>query len=275
MSYERLDVGYDYGAVGGAGFATDIVRTRSGREYTNRRWAEALGRWELGLRNNVQGQMKDYLRDFHRAHGGRERRFGFKDWSDYQANDQALAPTGAKTVQLIKTYTAGSLTDTRTIALPVQGTVSLARGGAPFAGWTLDHDTGLLTLTADQITPISAITQAVQAVITAAGHGRQVGDWIYLDAITGMTEANGLTVEVVGVAGDDLTVDLDTTGFTAYAGGGNLEVYVQPGEALAWTGEFDCLARFDTDEFPASFEAWTTAGGVWSIESLPVVEVRP
>jgi hypothetical protein len=67
-------------------------------------------------------------------------------------------------------------------------------------------------------TNITAISPAEQAVVTAAGHGLAAGDLAYLTGITGLLPLNGLIVSVVSVAGNDVTIDVDTTQFPAYSG---------------------------------------------------------
>ena len=70
----------------------------------------------------------------------------FKDWNDYSVTAQSLgtAPSGTTAVQLVKTYTYGSETYTRTITKPVASTVTVYQNGSPKSG-TLDEATGLFT----------------------------------------------------------------------------------------------------------------------------------
>lgn len=65
---------------------------------------------------------------------------------------------------------------------------------------------------------ITAITQAAQAVVTVPGHDYEVGWRGQFTGVLGMVEINGLVVEIVDIDGDDITVDLDTTGFSAFTG---------------------------------------------------------
>lgn len=74
---------------------------------------------------------------------------------------------------------------------------------------------------------ITAITQASQAQITAAGNNFAVGDLCQVLGVSGMTEINGKTVRVVS-AGNTFTVDLDTLGFTAYTTGGRAQNLMAP-----------------------------------------------
>lgn len=87
--------------------------------------------------------------------------------------------------------------------------------------------------TADPFTTAVTITGATQAnpgVITAASHGRAVGDEVYIDSIVGMTQLNHqhYLVNTVPTA-NTLTlktmagVVVDTSAYTAYSSGGKLE----------------------------------------------------
>jgi len=67
-------------------------------------------------------------------------------------------------------------------------------------------------------TAITAITQATQAVVTAVNHNFSVGQHFYIDNVTGMTRINGLNGLIVAVSGNNLTIDVDTSGFAAYTG---------------------------------------------------------
>jgi uncharacterized protein (TIGR02217 family) len=270
----RLDLGYDYGMAGGPEWSTTVAMTRAGYEARNANWEQERGRWDAGQRN-IDGDKLEYLFAFFNARRGRAQAFRFKDWLDYQATDQALAPDGTPTVQLTKTYADGGVSYVKPITKPVSGTVSLTRGGSPFANYTLDATTGVVTLTADASAAISDVTLAAPATVTAAGHGYAAGETVYIEG-TG-TSLDGQAWEVANVSTDTFDAkDSDTTGDT-YGGAGTADQYVQPGEDLAWSGEFDKPARFATDSWPGStFLARDDARDVaiYDLPSLPIVEVR-
>jgi uncharacterized protein (TIGR02217 family) len=77
---------------------------------------------------------------------GRVHSFRFKDWNDYQANDQAMeAGDGTSDPrQLTKAYTFGTQTYVRTILLPLVSTVVITANGAPISV-TVDPLTGMVT----------------------------------------------------------------------------------------------------------------------------------
>lgn len=68
---------------------------------------------------------------------------------------------------------------------------------------------------------ISGITQATQAVLTIVGHGYSVNDQFQVAAVVGMVEINTYVATVVAVPdADNVTVNIDSTKFTAYTSGG-------------------------------------------------------
>lgn len=67
---------------------------------------------------------------------------------------------------------------------------------------------------------ITNITQATQAVVTAAGHGLSVDDPVLFKSVSGMTQINDMLGTVVAVSGNDFTVDINSSGFSAYSSGG-------------------------------------------------------
>ena len=267
-----LDVGRDYRIVGGPEFSTRIVATAAGREQRDQNWEVARGRWDLGERH-IKPATKEALQAFFRCRRGSAQGFRFKDWTDYQAMSEALAATGARDLQLLKTYDDGSGNAyVRTIAKPRAATVELARGGAPYAYTSLDEATGLLTLTPDASVAIGAIGQTSPAVVTTeAAHGLSTGVVVWLAGISGnmASLANAAyTVTVTGAATFTLA-GVDATGLGAHDGSGTVETYPQ-GETLAWSGEFDVPVRFETDAFRAEY----VTSELFHLESLPVVEIK-
>lgn len=124
---------------------TDIVALRSGVEYRNARWSSAKRRFS-GRYGNWTREMRDELLAVWMACEGPTYAFRFKDHNDFDVTAQSLGttPAGSTPVQLVKTYTFGSRTHTRTITKPVAGTVTVYQNGVAKAG-TLDTATGLFT----------------------------------------------------------------------------------------------------------------------------------
>jgi hypothetical protein len=74
----------------------------------------------------------------------------------------------------------------------------------------------------DYFIDITNITQAVQAVITVKESAYKVGDRIYIKDVEGMTEINTLIATVLIATDTSLTVDIDSSGFTAYSAAGSV-----------------------------------------------------
>lgn len=89
---------------------------------------------------------------------------------------------------------------------------------------------------------ITAISQASSAVVTAAGHNIVLGDIVNIADVEGMTEINGGPYNVTLVAVDDITVDVDSTGFTAYTTAGTIRDAETPAEVLPISEETDNIA---------------------------------
>ena len=150
---ERLELGHDYGVVGGPSFLTTIINNGALDEQRNAQWWRVLRRWQLGSRmlldSDIDGRKEvDYLREFHAARFGSQQGFRFKDWTDYQVVGQLLGISDGVTTnfQLKKTYTAGIYSYQRAILKPVQGTVKLFYNDTETTDFSCDHTTGLITL---------------------------------------------------------------------------------------------------------------------------------
>lgn len=68
---------------------------------------------------------------------------------------------------------------------------------------------------------ITGITQAAQAVVTAAT-SFQAGQTVQIIGVGGMTEINNQTFTVVSATPTTVTLDVDSTAFTAYTSGGTI-----------------------------------------------------
>lgn len=67
---------------------------------------------------------------------------------------------------------------------------------------------------------ISAATKANPGQITITGHGFSTGDEIHFHDVNGMTELNGNGYTVTVVDSNNITIGVDTSGFTTYTSGG-------------------------------------------------------
>lgn len=152
---ERLELGYDYGCVGGPQFKTDIVVNGAENEQRNLNWWFPLGKWQLGERmlldSDIEGIKEvEYLRSFHAARSGSKQGFRFKDWADYQVVGVELGTGDGITTQwqLKKLYTAGIEQFYRAITKPVEGTVRIYLDGNEITYHLINHETGLISFAA-------------------------------------------------------------------------------------------------------------------------------
>lgn len=79
-------------------------------------------------------------------------------------------------------------------------------------------------LTSNATLVINGASKAAQCVlsVTTANMNGLVGRTVTPSAIVGMTELNGNTYTVVAVSGTNITIDVNSTGFTTYVSGGTL-----------------------------------------------------
>lgn len=127
------------GARGGPRGKATIIQTAGGGEQRIQHWQGKLGRWNVasGLKRATD---LDTLQAFFRAREANVRGFLFKDWRDYRATDQGLGVgNGVLTAfQLVRSYTSGGRTVTRTITRPVAASVVVKLNGVTQpSGWTL------------------------------------------------------------------------------------------------------------------------------------------
>ena len=144
------------GARGGPERRTQIVEMASGDEERNGSWADSRRRYDASYGIRKADDLAAVIA-FFEARRGRLYGFRWKDWADYKSGlpsastattDQLIGTGtgGATSFQLVKLYTSGAQTWTRTITKPVAGTVALALNGVPqITGWTVNTITGVLT----------------------------------------------------------------------------------------------------------------------------------
>ena len=151
----QLPIDYERGAIGGPRFSTTISTNRSGREVRNQNWLVEQGSWDIGY--GVQ-TLADYrvVAAFFRQRNGRLHSFRFRDWADYQAEDE---PSGqwrqvGSQVQLRKTY------DSYIRVITHPATIVLKRGGVVIAEdkYTIDKTTGVVTFTEAPVGGTQAVT---------------------------------------------------------------------------------------------------------------------
>lgn len=141
----EIDACPAYGWQGGPSIDVLIKRLVSGREKRKPQSYIRLHSYILPFQNVTDSDYLEYIKSAFMALGGPTDSFLVKDWGDYLAVDEPLgvAPAGSTPVQLLRTYSFGAASHSRTITKPVAGAV-ISQNGTPKAG-TLDTLTGLFT----------------------------------------------------------------------------------------------------------------------------------
>lgn len=144
---ERLLDSVAYGFRGGPTFHTNMKRLRNGARVAEALRSRPLYRFVAPYQNLQKSDHKLVIEAFN-ACQGMAHGFRFKDWSDYEAENQLVAiATGApQIVQLKKYYSFGSLTTDRLIKKLVAGTYSLSAITPP-TGVSFNANTGMVTFT--------------------------------------------------------------------------------------------------------------------------------
>lgn len=146
------------GTAGGPEFSTAVAEAQSGDEARNARRLMPLCRYDaaVGVRNQAQA---DAVRNLFMVARGRQHLFRFKDWQDFQLVDGVIGTSDGviTTFQLVKVYTVGAYSLTRTLSLPVSGTLTVKRNGSTVSGWTCNYSTGLVSFS---VAPAAGVISA-------------------------------------------------------------------------------------------------------------------
>jgi len=154
------------GARGGPERRTQIVEMASGDEERNASWANSRRRYDAAYGIRRADDLAAVVA-FFEARSGRLYGFRWKDWGDYKsclpsgtpsATDQVIGTGDGTTTafQLVKAYSSGAQTWTRTITKPVAGTVTVALDGVlQAAGWSVNPTNGLITFTTSPASSIA------------------------------------------------------------------------------------------------------------------------
>lgn len=245
----------------------DIVRSGSGYEFVDEKWKNSLRTYDVSLGIRDLQDVKNILA-FWEARGGRARAFRFKDWADYEANSETLYVDGSPTVQLTRTYSSSNQSYVRDIKKPVQ--YSFERNDSSYSPASVDDTTGIVTLSKDKDLSISNVTASSPAeVTTSSNHGFSGGETVWI-INTGLSEIDDQTWKITVIDIDTVSLDGSDTSGTGGSSSGSLQKFVQPGEKLTWTGEFDVPVRFENNNIQISVDLDDLA----SIPEIPLVEIR-
>jgi uncharacterized protein (TIGR02217 family) len=173
----RLSAKVEVGFSAVVAFSTRVVELKTGYERRNANWLNPKRRFTARTAG-WNAEMRAELLNLAHAARGSLYSWLFKDWNDYSVTAQSLgvAPSGTTAVQLVKTYTYGSETYTRTITKPVASTVTVYQNGVAKAG-SLDEATGLfipttawttgqpLTWTGEFLVPVRFASDDIEFVL--------------------------------------------------------------------------------------------------------------
>ncbi|ODS02545.1 glycoside hydrolase family 24 [Methyloceanibacter marginalis] len=168
----RFPTRVSLGARGGPERRTEIVVLGSGHEERNSRWADSKRRYNAGYGVKTLDDLHIVIAFFEERRG-RLHGFRWKDWTDHRscapsetpsALDQAIGVGDGATAafQLRKTYGSTFAPWTRTIQLPVAGSVLVAVDGMP-----QDSENFLVSLISGVVTFLPEHVPPAEAPVTA------------------------------------------------------------------------------------------------------------
>lgn len=135
-----------YGSAGGPAFATDVFASPSGWETRRGRYLQNRGRWDLSFENRTGPEISLLLTFFRCVAVGQAYSFRFRDFTDYQFNNQIGWGDGStRDFPLNKVYRAGAATFTRFLTKPEVSTIHASINGVETTAFAVKGDTGILT----------------------------------------------------------------------------------------------------------------------------------
>lgn len=271
---ERITEKLLYGSGFNESYAVHNSETLAGNTYRKLLHPYPVARYEINLLD-VGADLRQSAVDLYHRAGGIYGGFRAKHFEDFSTNNYVDVPTYNDQKALITTGTSyqiirwyGDETDSestrRRVKKPVADSVlvgirddlnnphqiiEVSTDPDPdVTRWTVDTTTGVVTFTANSQNTITGITQAASAVITlGAAHGRVVDDSIHISSVSGMTEINGLRGTITAADATTVTVDIDSSLFTAYSSGGETNTAPQTNETVTAGCYFDLPMRFDSE----------------------------
>lgn len=259
---ERLPVGVRNGASFSDEYKVEITQTANGSEHRRLVHPYPMRIFNVMYTQSTYDLWSQIIALYHRAYG-MYAGFRVKALDDYTTNartamptatDQALGVVTAGTVyQLQVEYGTGATPlsiglPVRTIFKPVAGTTKVAIGSQQqdASMWSVSTTTGRVTFAANKTRAITGITQATSAVVTVGAHTFVVNESVYFSGVVGMTQINGLRGTITAIGATDITVAINSTAFTAYTSGGNVNTNPQAGETVYGGCEYDIPCRFNS-----------------------------
>lgn len=149
----RFPVDISYNSQGGPRFNTTIFTSSSGREQRNINWSLSRAEYDVGYGIKTNTQMAVVLEFFY-AMMGKAYAFRYKDWSDFQIQNQVIATGNGilTTFQIVKSYSDPNDLQTfvRPIRKPVNGSLTAVMVNNVIVSgstYSIDYTTGLITFT--------------------------------------------------------------------------------------------------------------------------------
>lgn len=135
------------GASGGPIFSTTVNSMANGYEKRNVTSLSARNRYNIAPAIRTAEDFQ-FLNTFFRVHKGRAIGFRYKDWTDYQLQNELIAVgEGSKrSYKITKEYSIGDMKDSRNITKIVAGTFSASIDNIITQAFALDCNTGVITL---------------------------------------------------------------------------------------------------------------------------------
>ena len=277
---ERLPTTIDWGGSFSESHSVQTITTIGGNEYRSLRHPFVQLSYDIAYKRDIDF-VREKILDLYTRANGMFRGFRVKDTKDFSSNnydkdptafDQPMLLVSGTTYQLMRWYgnSADPMCARRRIRKPVSGTALIGVGGTvyPPTMYSVDYTTGLATINANKTGTITGITKGVTTVITVA-NSMSVGEIVLITGCAGMTQINGLRANITARTTGTITVAINSTSFSNYTSGGEVNTAPQTGDVVTAGFLFDIPCRFDTD-LSGAFSDWGTidATGIQILELL-------
>jgi uncharacterized protein (TIGR02217 family) len=242
-------------------YAVSVVRTSGGQEYRSLTHPFPVRTFDISQFIEKQ-EAYDYICAlYHRAHG-QYAGFRIRCYDEFSSNGSIGTPTGldqplllvsAGVYQLVKQYGTSKAAGAtgypyRVIHKPVSGSVKVGIAGSEChsSQFTVNTTNGQVTMAANVTKGITNISKSAQAVIEfGVSHSYVAGQCVHISGVSGMTQINGLRGVITTTATTNITVNINSSGFSVYTSGGTVNTYPQTGETMSAGFEFDWPVRFN------------------------------
>lgn len=256
---ERLPIAVRAGASYSDQYAVEITQTASGSESRRLIHPYPVRVYNVFYTQETADLWDQILSLYHRAYG-MYAGFRVKALDDYTTNNRTGAPTAsdqtlvlvsAGIYQLRVAYGGSGSPITigkpyRTIFKPVSGTIKIAIGSSEqTTRFTASTINGEVTFT-NYTKAITGISKATSAVITVGSHTYNVGDSVHISGASGMTQINNQRAFITAKDAATITVQINSSAYSTYTSGGNVNTAPQTGETVYGGCEYDIPCRFNS-----------------------------